>query len=50
MRGTPMIVYEGEGYYFAQNFSHPVLSELDDFNLHRPSREKEMLGWFARLL
>jgi hypothetical protein len=26
---------------------HSAVPELDDFNLPCPSREKEMLGWFA---
>jgi hypothetical protein len=29
---------------------HSAVPELDEFNLPYQSREKEMLGWFARLL
>jgi hypothetical protein len=49
IRGAPIIVYEDERYYFAQNLSCPVLPELDHFNLPCPSREKEMLRWFAAI-
>jgi hypothetical protein len=46
---TPIIVYEGERYYFAQKISPPVLPDLDDLNVPCPSREQEIISWFAAI-